>query len=81
MEDSIESTSSAVQTGCLKTGLMNEPFLSEDTKLVIDPETVKESPEILPENPEAGYTAEEIKASWQEELEIFKEERKPYLLY
>ena len=30
---------------------------------------------------EEGYTAEEIKASWQEELEIFKEERKPYLLY
>ena len=30
---------------------------------------------------EEGKTAEEIKASWQEELEAFREQRKPYLLY
>lgn len=30
---------------------------------------------------EEGKTAEEIKASWQEELEAFKEQRRPYLLY
>ena len=30
---------------------------------------------------EAGKTAEEIKASWQEDIESFKEQRKPYLLY
>ena len=30
---------------------------------------------------EDGKTAEEIKASWQEDIESFKEQRKPYLLY
>ena len=30
---------------------------------------------------EAGKTAEEIKASWQEDIEAFKVRRKPYLLY
>jgi len=30
---------------------------------------------------EAGNTAEEIKASWQEDIQSFKELRKPYLLY
>ena len=29
----------------------------------------------------AGKTAEEIKASWQDEINAFKEQRKPYLLY
>ena len=30
---------------------------------------------------EAGRTAEEIKAGWQEEIGAFKEQRRPYLLY
>ena len=30
---------------------------------------------------EAGNTAEEIKASWQEDIQSFKEQRKPYQLY
>jgi hypothetical protein len=30
---------------------------------------------------EEGKTAEEIKASWQEECRAFREQRKPYLLY
>lgn len=30
---------------------------------------------------EEGKTAEEIKASWQEDISAFKEQRKPYLLY
>ena len=30
---------------------------------------------------EAGKTAEEIKAAWQDEIRLFKEQRKPYLLY
>lgn len=30
---------------------------------------------------EAGYSAEEIEASWQDEVEAFKEQRRPYLLY
>lgn len=30
---------------------------------------------------EAGKTPDEIKASWQEEIEMFKEQRKQYLLY
>ncbi|MCR4740394.1 MAG: penicillin binding protein PBP4B [Lachnospiraceae bacterium] len=29
----------------------------------------------------AGETAEEIKASWQDDIEAFKKQRKPYLLY
>ncbi len=28
-----------------------------------------------------GKTAEEIKASWKDDLEAFKKQRKPYLLY
>ena len=30
---------------------------------------------------DAGKTAEEIKASWQEDIAAFKIQRKPYLLY
>lgn len=30
---------------------------------------------------EAGMSAEEIKAGWQDEIEAFKEQRRPYLLY
>nr|MCR4893069.1 DUF1343 domain-containing protein [Lachnospiraceae bacterium] len=30
---------------------------------------------------EAGSTAEEIKAGWKDEIEAFKEQRRPYLLY
>lgn len=30
---------------------------------------------------QAGHTAEEIKASWQKDVEHFKKQRKPYLLY
>ena len=30
---------------------------------------------------EEGKTSEEIKASWQDEIEAFKQQRKPYLLY
>lgn len=30
---------------------------------------------------EAGCTAEEIKAGWKDEVEMFKEQRRPYLLY
>ncbi len=30
---------------------------------------------------EAGETAEEIKAGWQDDIALFKEQRKPYLLY
>ena len=30
---------------------------------------------------ESGKTAEEIKASWQDDIDAFKEQRKPYLLY
>ena len=30
---------------------------------------------------EEGKTAEEIKASWQEEIGLFLKQRKPYLLY
>lgn len=30
---------------------------------------------------EEGKTADEIKASWQEDIEAFKAQRKPYLLY
>lgn len=30
---------------------------------------------------EAGMSAEEIKAGWQEEIEAFKQQRRPYLLY
>ena len=44
----------------LKTGLMNEPELCRDTKLVLDPESVEESPEVLPADPEKGYTEEEM---------------------
>jgi uncharacterized protein YbbC (DUF1343 family) len=29
----------------------------------------------------AGKSAEEIKATWKEDVERFKEQRKPYLLY
>ena len=29
----------------------------------------------------AGDTAEEIKASWKDDVEAFKKQRKPYLLY
>ena len=45
----------------LKTGLMNEPFPQADTRLVIDPQSVEVSPEILPGNPEEGYSEEEMK--------------------
>ena len=30
---------------------------------------------------EAGVSAEEIKAGWQDEIEAFKQQRRPYLLY
>ena len=30
---------------------------------------------------EAGCTTEEIKAGWKDEIEAFKEQRRPYLLY
>ena len=30
---------------------------------------------------ESGKTADEIKASWQEDIEFFKKQRKPYLIY
>ena len=30
---------------------------------------------------EAGMSAEEIKAGWQDEIEAFKEQRRPYLMY
>ena len=30
---------------------------------------------------EEGHTAEEVEASWQEDVESFKEQRRPYLLY
>ena len=46
----------------LKTGLMNEPADGMDTMLVMDPRLIPEQPGILPENPENGYSAEEMAA-------------------
>ena len=43
----------------IKTGLMNEPADTTDTKLVLDPRLIQENPAVVPADTEAGYTAAE----------------------
>ena len=53
---------------------MGDRFFKPFFNLLIGNDTVRQMIQ-------AGKSAEEIKASWQTEVEQFKKQRKPYLLY